>query len=416
MTSDTDSMADQFLSRQNIWGRIWNAIIYVMLSVSVCVCLFSSNIHLYIRLVAVALSAVWGVWYWLFIAGARSWNNRLITVALSVLVSIAIATVLTWLHPIFVIILFAYFGITFRALPAKPSIPFVILASVMIAVRYMDFSGGFSVANNALFLSGFLVMSFLASVFGLFISSISRQSKERKRMLEELESTQSELKKAEREAGIVAERQRLAGEIHDTLAQGFTSIILQLQNAELALEADPVQSRLFIERALQAARDGLSEARRVLWALRPEILEREPFRVALEQVAEKWRESIGISVSVESSGEQVTLSPAAAITLLRAVQEALANVYKHANASYVDLKLSYLQKSVSIDVTDNGEGFAANALENAGRVTSKGYGLKAMRERVEGIGGTVRWESARGKGSSLFVEVPVDDASQEVGR
>lgn len=330
------------------------------------------------------------------------------------MLSISIAAVLSWINPVFVILLFAYFGIAFRVLPVKWAIPNIVLASVVLAVRYMDFGDSWFTTKNLFFLFGFLAMAFFASMLGLFISSVARQSHERQRMIKKLESTQGELAKAEREAGVLEERQRLAGEIHDTLAQGFTSIILQLETAELAIDSDPTAARSHLERALKAARDSLAEARSVLWALRPEILKREPFGAALGRTAQKWEESTGIRAEVKISDETGLLPPEVEVTLLRAAQEALANVHKHARASLASLTLSYMGDAVILDVQDNGRGFSVTGIAGRDGLISEGYGLPAMRERVEHFGGRVSVETAPGEGTTLVVEIPIQQPAREV--
>ena len=414
MAFDTNTEIAKSSFRQKRWGRIWNTITYAILVVSIGVCVADADINWHFKAAAAGFSSLWGVWYWLFVIRSRIWNRHFAILFFSFVLSIFLAAVLSWINPVFAILLFAYFGIAFRALPVKWAIPNVILASIALAVRYMDFGDGWFTIKNFLFLLGFLTMAFFASMLGLYISSIARQSHERQRMIKELESTQGELARAEREAGVLEERQRLAGEIHDTLAQGFTSIILQLETAELAIDSDPAEARSHVERALKAARDSLAEARSVLWALRPEILQREPFGAALGRTAQKWEETTGIQAEVKISEETGLLPPNVEVTLLRAAQEALVNVHKHAHASSVSLTLSYMEDVVILDVQDNGRGFAATGTSDQDGLFSEGYGLPAMRERVEHLGGRVSVETAPGEGTTLVVEIPLQRPVREV--
>jgi len=133
--------------------------------------------------------------------------------------------------------------------------------------------GMLSTLSDLLILAGFMGMALVASLLGLFVASIVRQNAERRRMIGELNTARGELARAEREAGALEERQRLAGEIHDTIAQGLTSIVLQLQSVEHELTTDPPAARARVNTAIAMAREGLSEARRVLWALRPDLLQ-----------------------------------------------------------------------------------------------------------------------------------------------
>jgi signal transduction histidine kinase len=211
-----------------------------------------------------------------------------------------------------------------------------------------------------------------------------------------------------RTAGVLAERQRLAHEIHDTLAQGFTSIVTQLEAAEQALEADTAATAEHIARAKDTARDSLREARRTVEALRPEPLERAPLPDVLRDLIARWSEAQmdapGISVVVD--GTPARMSPAVDDALLRVAQEALTNVGRHAAASQVDLTLSYLDDLVLLDVQDDGVGFDVSAANGDGDVTHGGYGLTSMRERVALVGGALVVESAPTEGTTVAARVP----------
>ena len=167
-----------------------------------------------------------------------------------------------------------------------------------------------------------------------------------------------------REAGVLDERQRMAGEIHDTLAQGLAGIITQLQAAEQA-SADPAGWRRHVTAATRLARESLTEARRSVEALRPAALETARLSDALAGVAERWSALHGIAVQVTTTGTARPVRPDAESALLRAAQEALANVAKHAGATRVGLTLSYMDREVALDVRDDGQGF------DPGRLTGR---------------------------------------------
>lgn len=207
---------------------------------------------------------------------------------------------------------------------------------------------------------------------------------------------------------MLAERQRLAHEIHDTLAQGFTSIVTQLEAAEQALEADTAATADRIARAKDTARDSLREARRTVEALRPEPLEHAPLPDALQDLTARWSESQrdapGISVVVD--GTPARMSPAVDDALLRVAQETLTNVGRHAGASQVDLTLSYLDDLVLLDVQDDGVGFDVSTADGDGDVTHGGYGLTSMRERLTLVGGVLVVESTPAEGTTVAARVP----------
>jgi signal transduction histidine kinase len=210
-----------------------------------------------------------------------------------------------------------------------------------------------------------------------------------------------------RQIGVLAERQRLAREIHDTLAQGFTSIVMHLEAAEQALPANPQTALGHINWARGTARESLAEARHVVWALRPEILEGVSLLDAIERLATRWSEESSVNTSTDIIGTPRPLPTHAEAILLRATQEALANVRKHAHARNVAVTLSYMVDMVALDVRDDGVGSdPAQAHQDNGNV-AEGFGLTAMRERVEQQGGKMIVESAPGDGTTLVVELPI---------
>ena len=211
------------------------------------------------------------------------------------------------------------------------------------------------------------------------------------------------------ESGVMGERQRLANEIHDTLAQGFTSIVLNLEAAEGMLPPALRSVQQYLDQARSIARESLGEARRLMWALRPESLERAPLPEALARLAERWSGECGVDASVNVTGAPRSLPPEIEVTLLRVGQEALSNCRKHARASHVVLSLSYMKNLIALNVQDDGVGFDPDGVSTAGPgpQSTGGFGLMGMRERVEKMRGTLMVQSAPGEGSTLMVAVPV---------
>ncbi|MDM7854974.1 sensor histidine kinase [Cellulomonas alba] len=204
-----------------------------------------------------------------------------------------------------------------------------------------------------------------------------------------------------REAGVRDERQRMAGEIHDTLAQGLTGIVTQLQAAEQAVD-DRARWERHVTAAIGLARESLREARRSVEALRPEQLRDGRLAGALASVAREWSALHGIPVELTRTGQERPLPPDAELALLRTAQEALANVAAHAGATRVGLTLSYLDGQVALDVRDDGRGFdPARPPVSAG-----GFGLVAMRQRIEGLSGTLQVESEPAAGTAISAAVP----------
>jgi signal transduction histidine kinase len=250
-------------------------------------------------------------------------------------------------------------------------------------------------ANPTAQTSFWVFITVLYAGYSLFaLELLVREAKAR----QALESTQRELEEASRQAGVLAERQRLAREIHDTLAQSFASVVVHLEAAEGALGSPAVVNHL--NQARDTAREGLSEARRLVWALRPEILEGIPLPEALQQLLQRWQSSSSQEARFTLAGEPRPLHPEIELSLLRITQEALNNVRKHAQANLVHVTLSYLEGLVMLDVQDDGIGLGQRAGSGGG------FGLRSIRERVEALGGEFTVESEPGRGTILAVSLP----------
>ena len=250
-----------------------------------------------------------------------------------------------------------------------------------------------------------------------FSARTETEERKREKLVEQLETTlhenaglHAQLVAQARESGIQDERQRLAGEIHDTLAQGLAGIITQLQAAERSAKVQG-EAEIHVAGALRLARSSLAEARRSVRALAPEELGRAQLPDALRTLAERWSQDEGVPVQVEVTGIQLPLSPAIEVSLFRVAQEALTNVAKHAGASRVGLTLSYAGPEVLLDVRDDGRGFA--------KTENPGFGLTSMRQRIRGVGGYLEVESVPGEGTSVSARVPAivlpGHASEEEG-
>ena len=210
------------------------------------------------------------------------------------------------------------------------------------------------------------------------------------------------------QAGIMRERQRLAHEIHDALAQSFTSVVTNAQAADAALPEDTEATRLHHRQIVRTAREGLSEARRMVQALRPEPLEKASLPEALSNLVRRWSEESRIPASSGITGTYSPLPPDVEAALLRVAQESLTNVRKYARANRTALTLSYMGDLVSLDVRDDGVGFEPDAARPPGSSTDGGgFGLGAMRERMSLLGGTLVVESAPGEGTTITAEIPM---------
>ena len=197
----------------------------------------------------------------------------------------------------------------------------------------------------------------------------------------------------EQEVAVLAERNRMARELHDTLAQGFTAIKLQMDTAELALPDHPDQALMRIVRAREIAQESVLEARRAIQALQSPHLE-HGLVVALKHLADQT--SNGIRVSFRAEGTPANLSPTEESELYRIGQEALTNALRHGQVSRVQIELVYRPDQIKLSVRDDGQGFDPT-------VSPRGFGISGMRERASRIAGKFNIDSRPGHGTEITV-------------
>ncbi len=231
---------------------------------------------------------------------------------------------------------------------------------------------------------------------------------ERTALIRELMETRQQLAETERAAGVAGERQRIAHEIHDTLAQGLSSIQMLLHAANRDLDGDinVVKARERIGLARQTAADNLQEARAMIAALQPAALSQTSLVGALDRMAQGFAAAADLNIEVEADGEVTQLPMKFEAVLLRIAQGAVGNVAKHAQATRARITVSYSDDAVRVDIVDNGVGFDVKAVES--RPAGLGHiGLAAMKRRAEEVSGEVVIESSPGNGTAVSVSVPL---------
>ncbi len=229
------------------------------------------------------------------------------------------------------------------------------------------------------------------------------------RDITEWKRTEDELFEQARGLAVLDERNRMAREIHDTLAQGFTGIVLQLEAGQQVLGDEQPEAAGHLERAKALARESLVEARRSVWDLLPQGLEEESLTEALEGEVDRFDGRGTEAVTFEVTGEPITTSSEVGAALLRICQEALMNVRKYAEASLVEVVLAYRKDSVKLTIRDNGAGFAQEGLPTSGGEASGGFGLTSMRQRARLLGETLDVKSKRGGGTEIIAVIAVRD-------
>jgi len=200
----------------------------------------------------------------------------------------------------------------------------------------------------------------------------------------------------------------MARELHDTLAQGLAGLILQLEAADSHLESgNPIRAQGVVQQAMQRARTTLQEARRAIQSLRPAALEQGDLMDALRREIHQFAADTGVRTTFAVGAEPPDVSPGMAQDILRIVQESLSNVARHAQASYVRVRLAENGDGLVVVVQDDGIGFdPAEGLERPGC-----YGVAGMQERARRLGGALRVESAPGEGTRVILRIEEEDLS-----
>ncbi|MBV8301112.1 MAG: HAMP domain-containing protein [Candidatus Dormibacteraeota bacterium] len=221
----------------------------------------------------------------------------------------------------------------------------------------------------------------------------------------------SRLSAAGRDHAVLEERTRLAREIHDTLAQQLTGIVIQLEAAGTLVERGSNRAQQSVQIARELARSALQEARRSVWNLRPAPLSATGLLAAIQREAEAWEARTGVAARVRARSvpSRPSLQPAAEVALLRVVQEALSNVAHHAHASSVEITMRTDGSELVVSVRDNGCGFDPSA----SRPREDCFGLEGMRERVRSAGGALSVVSAPQSGTEIMARLPLSEPAAE---
>ncbi|MBG6238809.1 signal transduction histidine kinase [Mycetocola sp. CAN_C7] len=333
---------------------------------------------------------------------SAAWAGRLWVLALSInwLVLVLLAQDAAF-------VVFPLFFLYLQLLPTRIAVA-AVLASTAVTITAVGMHAEFSIGG----VLGPMIGAGVAVAIGLGYRALYREAEERQSLIAELVETRDELALAERAAGVLAERERLAREIHDTVAQGLSSIQLLLHAAERLDNERPGIDQLRLAR--ETAADSLVDTRRIIAELTPPALDDRTLPGALRRLAaatEHTLRAAGASTSVHFQlvGDVVPLPMSVDATLLRIAQGAIANVVRHANARRVELTLTYQPDSVTLDVVDDGTGFDPDA--TAGTLRNTSFGLTAIRQRLSALGGTLSVESAPGEGAALAATIPITDAA-----
>ncbi|WP_405583716.1 sensor histidine kinase [Streptomyces sp. NBC_01190] len=259
-----------------------------------------------------------------------------------------------------------------------------------------------------------------SAVLGSWIIRIIEQSAERAELLAELRASREQIGRLSAERGALAERERLSREIHDTLAQGFTSLLMLVQAVDSELDRDPDQAHRHLELMARTARENLAEARALVAGGAPAGLDGSSLADAVRRLAARHAEQTGAPAVVEVTGTVRGLPAAVEVVALRTCQEALANVRRHAGSgAAATLRLHYAPDALALSVQDDGRGFSLAAPVGLGGAPaaspSSGYGLPGLRARAAELGGTADVAGAPGRGTTVSVTLPLERVAMAEG-
>lgn len=378
----------------HFWERTvigWHLYFAGLLVAAAGAAVYDNTVGVAAKVTACALLAVWGAWY--AVLGRRLWAEP--------------DSRRRWLYigGLLVCCLGASIVVPSTSLTFFVAIPQVYAtidrlrsASAVVVVLFGAYAASLGLRGAGPEVYGDLGLSAVFSVaIGAWIGGIIHQSVERAHLIAELQETREELAEVARERGALAERERLSRDIHDTVAQGFTSIVMLLEAAEPMIGADDAVVRRHLELARQAARENLAETRSLVAALTPAGLADSTLVDAVRRIAERCAEEAQLSAALTVTGSPRRLASGSEVVLLRAAQESLANVRKHAGAGRVDLTLDYAGEETVLRICDDGRGFEPEK--------AAGFGLNGMRARVEEAGGSLCVTSSAQGGTTVEVRV-----------
>lgn len=382
------------------WDWVWHFSTYSFIILNILF-VYNSEPRITNFFFFLVLSALLGLWYIPFVnvLTLRVWENP-IRGALYLIPGWIIWGGLISLAADSLLLIGIFFPLIFSRFPIRWSIGITSFQTLGLYVLYIML---YPTENWFAILMIILGLLIISTLIGAFITSIIKQSADRQHLIDELTRSRANLMKAEREAGRLNERQRLARDIHDSVAQHFTSIIMHLSAAK---HSNPELVQSAVQQSENAAREGLNEIRRIVWDMQPEQFEKASLVEAVEELAARWSAENNIQVKMKVTGNPRNLTSTTETALLRISQEAMHNIKKHAQAKNVNITFSFMEDIFVMDIADDGLGFESSQIKN-------GFGMKTMRDRAEELNGTLTIESEQGTGTAIAVSIPVAEENDD---
>lgn len=384
-----------------LYGQFWDIVSLLAFGLSAASVIAAPSEALSWReITASALCVVQGVLYF-FVISRADWpvsRRRLILYFVGGPILWILAS---WLNPFLWWLGFTYFGQMFGLLPPRAAIPGTAALVSITLLIISDWSiAGVPIGNMV----GFAFQWLAGVAFYLFIYGIIRTSRERAKLINKLEAAQQELELARQrdtELAALQERERLARDLHDSLGHALVTISIQLEAIQRLYKVDQERASAQLNELKNLTRASMDDLRRSLAGLRTPGLGERRLSESLQALSVDTGQRSHLQISCHIAERADQLSPAYAEALWRVAQEALANIERHAAAHKVQLRLEVEAQTATLSIEDDGHGLPPDAEKRPGH-----YGLRGMRERVEGLGGEVFF-SSNGRGSRIVVKLPM---------
>lgn len=377
------------------WHWLWKAYVAGLLVVAMVAVMllqhrFGGNAPVAVGALTGVLAAALIGGRWAIRTGQNRWHAPIF-----IGVAVMLWVIAMWASPVAVAAVAALYPLIFAALPLTPALvvtTVVNLIPLTLTLLQHDRS-----TNIALAISITLIGVVSAPIIGTVIITSMNQRRALAAVVAELAASRAEAAQLSELTGAAAERERLSREIHDTLAQGFASIVTLSQAVQAELDADRPTADRHIGLIETTARENLAEAREMVTGLSPALLGTDSLAAAIRRQCLRLTAETGVPVTVQIDAELPVVGMAGDVVLLRAVQEALSNIRRHSRADAASVTLAATSDVVRLTVSDNGIGLPEGHMD--------GYGLRGMHARVEQAGGTVTVISDHGV--RVQIELPV---------
>jgi signal transduction histidine kinase len=342
---------------------------------------------------AIAGTAI-GAWYLLGVAFRSRRNTNLVALWLAVLTALWVAASFA-VAPDFVWLAFPLFFLYLFLLPAKVGV-IAVVGATAVTIGALSTDGMLEMGE----VIGPIVGAVVATISAFSYRGLSEEHERTQELLSELEATRDKLADVDRERGALDERRRVAREVHDTIAQGLSSIILLAR----AIELNPEDETDRVSQIAEIAQTNLDDARRIVAALSPAELDDDPLPDAIESVVRRVAETTTVHAWFVHNGDLTRLPLDHEVALLRVAQGALANVVAHSGATRAEVVLTYEDSATTLVIADDGRGFDPATMP---RSTTGSFGLFVMDDRMAAVGGTLGVDTVIGNGTTITAKVPM---------